>query len=143
MQYGVYFLSSKFSIIFSEPSGEENIGKIWNEKNMPYCTRITCDNLFIVNTKSMKHINVYQSITFICKHFISHKNLHQSLFNLHQANKFKPINLFLITECLALVITYIILFAFCISKMQQNISPSKIYFVYFYFERNLKLCKVM
>ena len=60
-------------------SGEENIGKIWNEKNMPYCTRITCDNLFIVNTKGSYEIS-YQSvhITFICKHFISNKNLYQS-----------------------------------------------------------------
>ena len=39
------------------------------KKYMPYCTRITCDNLFIVNTKDKIS---YQSvhIKFICKHFI-------------------------------------------------------------------------
>ena len=45
VQYGLYFLSSKFSVIFSELLGEENIGQILNEQNMPYCTRthaITC-----------------------------------------------------------------------------------------------------
>ena len=64
------------------------------KKYMPYCTRITCDNLFIVNTKDKIS---YQSvhIKFICKHFISNKNLYQSLIFIKLSSN---LNLFLINE---------------------------------------------
>ena len=135
VQYGVYFLSFKFSVILSEPAGEENIGKIWNEKNMPYCTRITCDNLFIVNTKRLKHINQSRNIHF-------EKKKITSITHLHQANKFKSIP---DKQMISLYHTYHFYFAFCISisypTSNKHISSSKIYFVYFCFERNFfKLC---
>ena len=45
------FFEFKISVVFSEPLGEENIGKLLNEKDMPYCMSTPCDNLFIVNSK--------------------------------------------------------------------------------------------
>ena len=70
VQYGKYFPSFLyFCFLFHEPLGEWNNSKnIRNEENMPYCTKLMCDNWFIIREcfgKQKQTLN--SSIRFIRK----------------------------------------------------------------------------
>ena len=51
-----------------------HIEKIWNENNMPHCTRITCDNLFIVN------IIFFVYVLFFCFERLSYVTVRTTVY---------------------------------------------------------------